>query len=77
MSVLPAPGALDTRRWPSLCFTMPYTVARPSPVPLPGPFVVKNGSKIRACTSGVMPVPVSDTDSDTYDPATTSTCRAA
>ena len=38
---------------------MPWTVARPSPVPLPGSLVVKNGSNRRACTSGVMPVPVS------------------
>jgi len=28
-----------------LCFTMPYTVASPSPVPLPRSLVVKNGSK--------------------------------
>jgi hypothetical protein len=50
---------------PPLCWTIPYTVARPSPVPLPGPLVVKNGSKIRAITSGVMPRPVSLTASRT------------
>src|SRR6266404_852998 len=33
---------------PPLCLTIPKTVARPSPVPLPGSFVVKKGSKIRA-----------------------------
>ena len=44
---------------PPLCFTMPYTVARPSPVPLPGSLVVKNGSKMlgtdrrRPCRAGV------------------------
>ena len=32
-------------------------MASPSPVPLPGPLVVKNGSNMCACTSGVMPVP--------------------
>jgi hypothetical protein len=35
------------------------------PVPSPGPLVVKNGSKARARTSGVMPVPVSRTDNVT------------
>ena len=44
---------------PPLCFTMPYTVARPRPVPLPTPFVVKNGSKMRAFVSASMPRPVS------------------
>jgi len=40
---------------------MPRTVERPSPVPLPSPLVVKNGSQMRASTSGGMPVPVSRT----------------
>src|SRR6516162_5908135 len=40
---------------------MPYTVASPSPVPLPTPLVVKNGSNRCACTSGLMPLPVSHT----------------
>ena len=31
----------------------------PSPVPLPGSLVVKNGSNTAAMTSGGMPVPVS------------------
>ena len=44
---------------------MPWTVARPSPVPLPSSLVVKNGSNKRACTSGVMPAPVSVTVSAT------------
>ena len=40
---------------------MPWTVARPRPVPSPGPLVVKNGSKARSATSGAMPVPSSET----------------
>ena len=51
MNVLPAPGSLVTKTWPPLWATMPYTVERPRPVPCPGPLVVKNGSKIRSCTS--------------------------
>jgi hypothetical protein len=44
---------------PPLCFTMPYTVARPSPVPFPFSLVVKNGSKRRRFVSSSMPTPVS------------------
>jgi len=44
--VLPSPGDEATVTSPPLCFTMPYTVLSPSPVPLPRPLVVKNGSKI-------------------------------
>jgi len=50
---------------PPCCFTIPYTVASPSPVPFPCPFVVKNGSKMCACVSSSIPVPVSLTDSIT------------
>ena len=57
------PGSLSTWMWPPLCLTMPYTVARPSPVPLPGSLVVKNGSKMRARVASSMPVPVSVTAS--------------
>ena len=52
-------AADSTKMWPPLCLTMPYVVARPSPVPWPTGFVVKNGSKIRACVASSMPVPVS------------------
>ena len=62
---VPLPTSLWTLTLPPLRRAMPCTVARPSPVPLPGPLVVKNGSKTRACTSGVMPVPVSVTESAT------------
>ena len=47
---------------------MPYTVARPSPVPLPHSLVVKKGSKRWALTSGVIPQPVSAIASLTYRP---------
>ena len=40
---------------------MPYTVARPSPVPFPRSFVVKKGSKMRSRVAASMPVPVSET----------------
>ena len=44
---------------------MPKTIARPSPVPLPGPLVVKNGSKMRAFVASSMPVPgVADRQED-------------
>src|SRR3989475_11160571 len=42
---VPLPGSLSTSIEPPCCRTNPYTVARPSPVPLPTGFVVKNGSK--------------------------------
>ena len=40
---------------------MPYTIDRPSPVPRPTAFVVKNGSKMRAWVCASMPMPVSVT----------------
>ena len=43
--VAPAPGSLSTQMYPPVCFTMPYTVESPRPVPLPTSLVVKNGSK--------------------------------
>jgi len=55
----PLPTSLYTQMSPSLCLTMPYTADSPSPVPLPGPFVVKNGSKIRPRVTSSMPTPVS------------------
>ena len=42
---VPRPTSLSTWMLPPLCFTIPYTVASPSPVPLPIGLVVKNGSK--------------------------------
>src|SRR2546428_13761204 len=47
--------------YPLLCLTIPYTVASPSPVPLPRSLVVKNGSKICVRVPASIPVPVSVT----------------
>ncbi len=41
--------------YPRCCFTIPYTVESPSPVPRPGSFVVKKGSKRCDITSGAHP----------------------
>src|SRR6476660_9325636 len=41
-NVVPTPGVLDTRIWPWLCLMVASSIERPSPVPLPGCFVVKN-----------------------------------
>ncbi|MGC4000072.1 MAG: hypothetical protein QM767_22600 [Anaeromyxobacter sp.] len=69
--VEPAPGALRTTTPPPDCFTTPCTVASPSPAPLPGALVVKNGSKTRARVASSMPAPVSVTESVTYAPGAT------
>ena len=53
---------------PPICFTVPYTIARPSPVPLPAGFVVKNGWKICALVASSMPWPVSLTTNTAYRP---------
>ena len=44
---------------PPDCRMNPYTMLKPSPVPLPTALVVKNGSKMRSTTSAGMPMPVS------------------
>jgi len=53
------PGLLSTRMLPPCFSTMRAQMERPRPVPSPFALVVKNGSKIRPATSGVMPGPVS------------------
>src|SRR5581483_72221 len=58
---VPFPTSRSTQLNPPLCFTTPYTVERPSPVPFPCSLVVKNGSKICVCVSASIPVPVSET----------------
>ena len=58
-------AALVTAIAPALWVTMPKTVASPSPVPRPGGFVVKNGSKTRVRTASSMPCPLSVTFSVT------------
>src|SRR3954466_11697647 len=68
LKTVPASNVLSTDTAPPFCLTMPYTVARPSPVPLPVPFVVKNGSNTCGGTSGGMPQPVCVTDNMTYAP---------
>src|SRR5882672_362369 len=47
-NVVPRPSSLSTRISPPWARMIPNVTARPSPVPLPGGLVVKNGSKIRA-----------------------------
>ena len=58
---MPRSISLSTKMNPPICFSVPYTIDSPSPVPLPTSFVVKNGSKIRAWVSRDMPWPVSVT----------------
>ena len=55
LNVVPLPSSLYTQMCPPLCLTMPKTVERPRPVPLPCSLVVKNGSKICACVCLVHP----------------------
>ena len=57
----PCPGVLCTVTAPPWWVTMPWTTARPIPVPSPTPLVVKNGSKICSITPGGIPWPVSRT----------------
>jgi hypothetical protein len=52
---------------------MPWTVASPSPVPLPRGLVVKKGSNRCSLASGESPTPVSRTLSRTHSPG----CRAS
>src|SRR5580704_87661 len=69
--------ALSTQIYPPLCFTIPYTVERPSPVPFPSSLVVKNGSKILDFVCSSIPCPVSATTISTYFPAITGGCARA
>ena len=62
-------AAVSTTMWPPCSCTMPCTVARPMPLPLPTSLVVKNGSNMRSSTSARMPGPVSATESSTKPPA--------
>ena len=63
-NVVPQPGSLLTSTAPAFCLTMPYTVARPRPVPCPTGLVVKKGSKMWASVAASMPEPLSRTMSD-------------
>src|ERR1051325_202079 len=60
-SRVPAPGAESICTKPPCCFTRPYTVASPRPVPFPTALVVKNGSNARWRVASSMPAPVSST----------------
>src|SRR4029453_6251147 len=55
-----SPGCVSTSIDPACCLTMiSWLMERPSPVPSPAGFVVKNGLNILSFTSGGMPVPLS------------------
>src|SRR5258708_3943509 len=71
VKVVPAPTVESIRRVPPALVMIPYTVARPSPVPTPAGLVVKKGSKARSITSLSMPAPVSATCSRTAGPGGT------
>ena len=62
---------------PPDCLAKPCIIDRPSPEPIPIGLVVKNGSHALATTSGDMPVPVSDTQSDMYWPGSSPRSAAA
>ncbi|MEQ1833810.1 MAG: VOC family protein, partial [Candidatus Eisenbacteria bacterium] len=66
VNVVPEPGAVSHSSEPPARFRMFWHTQSPRPVPLPTGLVVKNGSKIRARTSGVMPAPVSRTRRTTW-----------
>src|SRR4029450_7147026 len=56
---------------PPCCWTMPYTIESPSPVPVPGGLVVKNGSNTprRVSPSTTMTVWCPDTAPPPHPPA--------
>src|SRR6185312_779570 len=59
VKLVPRPTALSTAMRPPWLRTMPSQIASPSPEPLPGGLVVKNGSKARSATAAGMPTPES------------------
>ena len=71
-----APGAESNSIRPPSSVTMRWHIARPTPVPEPTGFVVKNGSKTRPATWRGMPPPVSLT-STTAPPDASRTRRDA
>ena len=68
-TVVPTFGVLSMRSWPPDCAARPCTIDKPSPVPLPGPLVVKKGSVAFASVASSMPTPVSEMAMRTYSPA--------
>ena len=61
------PGVDFTSIAPPCCRTIPYAMARPSPL-LPRRPRLKKGSNSRSRVSASIPVPVSETVSATYGP---------
>lgn len=61
LTAVPTSGGLSMRVVPPNCSVQPRAIDRPRPVPSPGALVVKKGSKAWACTTGLMPQPLSRT----------------
>ena len=59
VNTVPFPTSLSTRILPPCRSTIPRLTDKPSPVPSPSFFVVKNGSKIRGKTAAGIPHPES------------------
>jgi hypothetical protein len=72
--VVPTPSVETKVMNPRWAFTIERAVERPSPLPRPTPFVVKNGSKIWPFRMSGMPQPVSETSIRTKSPGTASGC---
>jgi hypothetical protein len=72
--VVPEPSADVNVMNPRWAFTIERAVERPSPLPRPTPFVVKNGSNIWPLRMSGMPQPVSATSIRMNSPGTASGC---
>src|SRR5579885_624959 len=68
LNLVPTPGSLSQLISPPCSLMMLRHTERPSPVPSPTGFVVKNGSKIFSIFSGEIPQPVSATVTWTNSP---------
>ena len=75
--MVPAATWLSSWMLPPCCLTMPWTMASPRPVPLPGSFEVKNGSNACSRVKASMPQPVSETVSSTSGPGGASTATGS
>src|SRR5579884_125193 len=69
LNLVPTPGLLSQLISPPCSLMMLRHTERPSPVPSPTGFVVKNGSKIFSIFSGEIPQPVSATVTWTNSPS--------
>src|SRR5687768_1283207 len=63
LNAAPPSRARSTQTMPPASSTVRATIARPSPVPFPGSFVVKNGSNTRSRSASATPGPSSATKS--------------